>query len=68
GTESLAGASMNEGRDSGSLISSLAQMNNRAHERERDSAEPKQRSFPPDDPSGDKTIGGMLDKSREVNG
>jgi hypothetical protein len=68
GTESLASASMNEGRDSGSLIGSLAQMNNRAHERERDKAEPKQPSFPPNDPSGDKTVAGMLDKSREANG
>ena len=67
GTESLAGASMNEGRDSGSLIGSLAQMNNRAHERERDKAESKQSSFPPNDPSGDKTVGGMLDKSRDAN-
>ena len=68
GTESLAGASVNEGRDSGSLIGSLAQMNNRAHERERDSAEPKQPSFPPSDPSGDKTVAGILDKNRETNG
>jgi hypothetical protein len=68
GTESLAGASMNDGRDSGSLIGSLAQMNNRAHERERDKAEPKQQSFPPDDPTGDKTVAGMLDKSHDSQG
>jgi hypothetical protein len=68
GTESLAMASMNEGNDGGSLIGSLAQTNNRAHERERDRAEPKQKSFPSDDPSGDKTVAGMLDKSREANG
>jgi hypothetical protein len=68
GAESLVGASMNEGRDSGSLIGSLAQMNNRAHERERDRADPKEKSFPSDDPSGDKTVAGMLDKTREANG
>jgi hypothetical protein len=68
GTESLAGASMSEGRDSGSLLGSLAQMNSRAHERERDKAEPKGKSFPPDDLSGDKTVTGMLDKSRNSNG
>jgi hypothetical protein len=68
GTESLATASMNEGQGGGSLIGSLAQMNNRAHERERDKAEPKQPSFPSNDPSGDKTVAGMLDKSREANG
>lgn len=68
GAESLAGASINEGRDSGSLIGSLAQMNNRAHERERDKDESKQPRFPPNDQSGDKTVAGMLDKSREANG
>ena len=68
GAESLATASMNEGQAGGSLIGSLAQMNNRAHERERDTAEPKEKSFPPNDPSGDKTVAGMLDKSRNTNG
>jgi hypothetical protein len=68
GVESLAGASINEGRDSGSLIGSLAQMNNRAHEGERDKGESKQPSFPPNDQSGDKTVARMLDKSRDANG
>ncbi len=68
GTESLATASMNEGHGGSSLIGSLAQMNSRAHERERDKAEPKQKNFPSDDPSGDKTVAGMLDKSRNSNG
>lgn len=68
GAESLATASMNEGQGGGSLLGSLAQMNNRAHERERDKSEPKDKSFPPNDPSGDKTVAGMLDKSREANG
>lgn len=68
GTESLATASMNEGQGGGSLIGSLAQMNNREHERERDRAEPKKKGFPSDDPSGDKTVSRMLDKSRETTG
>jgi hypothetical protein len=68
GTESLATASMNEGHGGGSLIGSLAEMSSRAHERERDKTEPKQQSFPPNDPSGDKTVGGMLGKSRNASG
>jgi hypothetical protein len=67
GTESLATASMNEGHGGDSLIGSLAEMNSRAHERERDKAEPKDKSFPPDDPSGDKTVGGILGKSRDAS-
>lgn len=67
GAESLATTSMNDGMGGGSLIGSLAQMNNRAHEREREKAEPKDKSFPPNDPSGDKTVTGMLNKSREAN-
>jgi hypothetical protein len=52
----------------GSLLGSLAQMNNRAHERERDKAEQnKQQNFPPNDPTGDKTVAGLLDKSRNPN-
>jgi len=43
-------------------------MNNRAHERERDKAEQhKQQNFPPNDPTGDKTVAGLLDKSRNPN-
>jgi hypothetical protein len=68
GAESLATSSMNDGQGGGSLIGSLAQINSRAHEREREKGEPKQRTFPSDDPTGDKTVGGMLDRSREANG
>ena len=54
--------------DGGSLLGSLAQMNNRAHERERDKAEQnKQQNFPTNDLTGDKTVAGLLDKSRNPN-
>lgn len=68
GVESLTTASINDGRDGGSLIGSLTQINSRAHEHERNKSEPKQQGFPLDDPSGDKTVGGVLDKSRDPNG
>ena len=68
GAESLTTASMNDGHGGGSLIGSLAQINSRAHERERDKAEPKEKSFPSDDPSGDKTVADVLNKSRETKG
>jgi hypothetical protein len=43
-------------------------MNNRAHECERDKAEQnKQQSFPSNDPTGDKTVAGLPDKSRNPN-
>ena len=62
-TESLATSSMSGG--GGSLFGSLAQINNRAHERGRDKEDQnKQQSFPPNDPTGDKTVAGLLDKSR----
>jgi hypothetical protein len=64
--ESLATSSMGAGGDS--LLGSLAQTNNRAHERARDREEQKQqRGFPPNDPTGDKTVAGLLDKSRNPN-
>jgi hypothetical protein len=67
-TESLATASMNEGHGGGSLLGSLAQMNNRAHEHEHGKGEQnQQRNFPPNDPTGDKTVAGLLDKSRNSN-
>ena len=68
GAESLTTASMNDGHGAGSLIGSLAQMNSRAHERERDKAEPKEKGFPPNDPSGDKTVADILNKSRGDKG
>jgi hypothetical protein len=66
GAESLATSSMGEGGSS--LLGSLAQTNNRAHQRERDNeGQKKQPSFPPNDPTGDKTVAGLLDKSRNAN-
>jgi hypothetical protein len=50
--ETLVAASMNEGRGGGSLIGSLVQMNR------------KPSSFPPDDPSGDKTVDDMIRDSK----
>ena len=68
GAESLVTSSMNDGNGGGSLLGSLTQMNSRAHEREREKAEPKEKGFPSNDPSGDKTVAGMLDKNREAAG
>ena len=67
-TEALATSSMGEGHGGGgSLLGSLAQMNNRAHERERDKeGQNKQQGFPPNDPTGDKTVAGLIDKSRNA--
>jgi len=64
--ETLATSSMSEGHGGGSsLLGSLAQMNNRAHDRERDKGgQNKQQGFPPNDPTGDKTVAGLIDKSR----
>jgi hypothetical protein len=69
GAESLATASMNDGHGGSSLLGSLSQMNNRAQERARDKEEQGQQrqGFPPDDPSGDKTVAGLIDKSRNPN-
>jgi hypothetical protein len=64
--ESLATSSMGAGGES--LLGSLAQTNSRAHERARDREEQKQQQgFPPNDPTGDKTVAGLLDKSRNPN-
>jgi hypothetical protein len=64
-TESLATSSMNDGYGGSSLVGSLAQMNSRAREHGSDkSAQDRPPSFPPDDPTGDKTVSGLLDKSR----
>jgi hypothetical protein len=68
-TEALVTSSMSEGHGGGSsLLGSLAQMNNRAHDRERDKGgQNKQQGFPPNDPTGDKTVAGLIDKSRNPN-
>ena len=67
--ETLATSSMSEGHGGGSsLLGSLAQMNNRAHDRERDKGgQNKQQGFPPNDPTGDKTVAGLIDISRNPN-
>lgn len=63
-TESLMGSSLGE---SSSLIGSLAQMNSRSSGQE--SAQPKEKppegNFPPSDPSGDKTVSDLINKSRD---
>jgi hypothetical protein len=63
-TESLMGSSLGE---SSSLIGSLAQMNSRSSGQE--SAPPKEKppegNFPPNDPSGDKTVSDLINKSRD---
>jgi hypothetical protein len=63
-TEALVNSSLGE---SGSLIGSLAQMNSRNSGQGGDqSKETKSEgSFPPNDPSGDKTVSEMLKKSRD---
>ena len=58
--ESLVVASIN-GSGGSSLIGSLAQMN-RGRDREGDNSQ--QNGFPPNDPTGDKTIADLLRKSR----
>lgn len=65
-TESLATSSISGGHGGGSsVLGSLAQMNNRAHERGRDrEGQNKPQGFPPNDPTGDKTVAGLIDKSR----
>jgi hypothetical protein len=62
-TESLATASMGGGHGGGSVLGSLAQMNSRAHERDQ-GAQNQPQGFPPNDPTGDKTVAGLMDKSR----
>jgi len=62
-SEALVSSSMGE---NSSIIGSLAQMNSRNPGQERDQPKEKQseNSFPQNDPTGDKTVAGMLDKSR----
>jgi hypothetical protein len=62
-SEALVSSSMGE---NSSVISSLAQMNSRNSGQEHDQSKEKQseNTFPPNDPTGDKTVAGMLDKSR----
>ena len=63
-SESMVSASMGEG--GGSLIGSLAQKHNRAQERQRDKDEQsQQRNFPPNDPTGDKTVADLIGKRQK---
>jgi hypothetical protein len=63
-TEALVNSSLGE---SGSIIGSLAQMNSRNSGQEGEQSKEKQSegNFPPNDPSGDKTVSEMLKKSRD---
>jgi|GEM_PF-556526 len=63
-TEALVNSSMGE---NASVISSLAQMNSRNSGQERDQPKEKQSegSFPSNDPTGDKTVSDLLNKSRD---
>jgi hypothetical protein len=72
--ETLGMASLNEGRGD-SLIGSLAQMRNNSSRRagkrsggksegNQDGGQKPAGSFPPDDPSGDKTVGDLIRKSK----
>jgi hypothetical protein len=63
-TEALVNSSLGE---SGSIIGSLAQMNSRNSGQEGGQSKEKQSegNFPPNDPSGDKTVSEMLKKSRD---
>jgi len=63
--ESLAGASLNGGYSGGSLVGSLAEMRagySPAMARARQS--PSSTTFPPDDPTGDKTVANLIRKTR----
>jgi hypothetical protein len=64
-TEALVNSSL--GENGGSVIGSLAQMNSRNSGQERDEPKEKQSegSFPSNDPTGDKTVSDLLNKSRE---
>jgi hypothetical protein len=63
-TEAMVNSSLGE---SGSIIGSLAQMNSRNSRQEGGQSKEKQSegNFPPNDPSGDKTVSEMLKKSRD---
>lgn len=62
GFESLSGASLNGGYGGGSLVGSLAEV--RAGKGPLATREPQSSSFPPDDPTGDKTVANLIRKTR----
>jgi hypothetical protein len=63
-TESLMASSVNGGFGGGSLIGSLAQMKAAGRERGDSNAASNCSHFPPDDPTGDKTVSELLRKNR----
>jgi hypothetical protein len=64
-TESLMAASMNGGSGGGSMIGSLAQMKTAGRDRGESSGANSRGHFPPDDPTGDKTVSALLRKNRD---
>ena len=64
-TESLMAASMNGGFGGGSMIGSLAQMKTAGRDRGESNGANNRGHFPPDDPTGDKTVSALLRKNRD---
>lgn len=60
--ESLAGASLNGGYGGGSMVGSLAEM--RAGYGSARARQSESNTFPPDDPTGDKTVASLIRKTR----
>ncbi len=64
-TESLMAASVNGGFGGGSMIGSLAQMKTAGRDRGESNGANNRGHFPPDDPTGDKTVSALLRKNRD---
>lgn len=62
--ESLAGASMNGGYGGGSLLGSLAEMRAGHPSATQGRQSQSTTAFPPDDPTGDKTVANLIRKTR----
>ncbi len=65
--ETLGMASLNEGHGGSSLIGSLAQMNATNKQRANSGGanqKPEDKGFPNDDPSGDKTVADLINKTK----
>jgi len=69
--ETLVSSSINEGRGGSSLIGSLARMNSGGRNGGNAGGNSNQNSgrggFPPDDPTGDKTVGNMIRKTKNLD-
>ena len=64
-SESLAGSAISGGHGGGSLVGSLAQINNREQRWGHGKSNQKpESSIPPNDPSGDKTVASLLNQSK----